>query len=108
MLPNRESGPQNQPRAKVAVSVTAGTCWSRGGMAFVTAEVVPAVAISFSSTLMRVEVPSRSISKSPAFPGPNVLFLVMIATTLFYDARFIKLAARRWHRFIADLDSFHT
>lgn len=32
-LPNRESGPQNQPRAKVAVSVTAGRDASIGGIA---------------------------------------------------------------------------
>ena len=32
MLPNRESGPQNQPMAKVAVSVTAGLSLSSGGI----------------------------------------------------------------------------
>jgi len=32
MLPNRESGPQNQPRAKVAVSVMAGATASIGGI----------------------------------------------------------------------------
>ena len=31
MLPNRESGPQNQPKAKVAVSILAGMCLSMGG-----------------------------------------------------------------------------
>jgi hypothetical protein len=33
MLPNRESGPQNQPRAKVAVSVRVGMEVSIGGIA---------------------------------------------------------------------------
>jgi hypothetical protein len=33
MLPNRESGPQNQPRANVAVSVLVGTEASMGGIA---------------------------------------------------------------------------
>jgi hypothetical protein len=33
ILPNRESGPQNQPKAKVAVSVWAGAAASIGGMA---------------------------------------------------------------------------
>jgi hypothetical protein len=32
-LPNRESGPQNQPKAKVAVSVTPGRDASIGGIA---------------------------------------------------------------------------
>jgi hypothetical protein len=33
MLPNRASGPQNQPKAKVAVSVFVGAAASMGGMA---------------------------------------------------------------------------
>jgi len=32
MLPNRESGPQNQPKEKVAVSVLAGIISSIGGI----------------------------------------------------------------------------
>jgi hypothetical protein len=32
-LPNRESGPQNQPLAKVAVRVVAGASASMGGIA---------------------------------------------------------------------------
>lgn len=38
-LPNRESGPQNQPKAKVAVSVTPGRFASIGGIAVVRGDV---------------------------------------------------------------------
>ena len=48
-LPNRESGPQNQPKAKVAVSVTPGRDRSIGGIAAdrdaVPFPIVPVIAV---------------------------------------------------------------
>jgi hypothetical protein len=48
ILPNRESGPQNQPKAKVAVSVLAGAAASIGGLMALGIELVFAIASVFS------------------------------------------------------------
>jgi len=49
ILPNRESGPQNHPRAKVAVSVLSGPDMSTGGFAGCTADIFLGVGIFFGS-----------------------------------------------------------
>jgi hypothetical protein len=49
MLPNRESGPQNQPNANVAVSVSVGTEASVGGIVALGTGLVVARGIVFLS-----------------------------------------------------------
>ena len=49
ILPNRESEPQNHPRAKVAVSVLSDADTSNGGFAGCTADIFLGVGIFFGS-----------------------------------------------------------
>jgi len=52
MLPNWESGPQNQPKAKVAVLVPSGTAASMGGI--IPLDILSAVIIPFSFYALEV------------------------------------------------------
>jgi len=62
-LPNRESGPQNQPKAKVAVSVTPGRDASIGGIAADRVAVPP-------SAFLVIAVPSDPGGRIPVLsPG---------------------------------------
>jgi hypothetical protein len=61
-LPNRESGPQNQPTAKVATSVFAGAAASMGGLVAFGIERVIAVSIPL---LLLDAVPSQAWSITP-------------------------------------------
>jgi len=62
-LPNRESGPQNQPKAKVAVSVTPGREASIGGIAAGRGAVPPSV-------FLVIAVPSDPDGRNPVLsPG---------------------------------------
>src|SRR4030042_367045 len=52
MLPNRESGPQNQPSAKVAVSILAGAEASIGGIGTEFALLMAIVPLSFAPLML--------------------------------------------------------
>ena len=66
MLPNRESGPQNQPRAKVAVSVLTGAAASMGGIILVGVAVLFApLMILFSLAQPKIAPVRRTISITP-------------------------------------------
>ena len=54
-LPNWASGPQNQPRAKVAVSVSAGTAASIGGISIVELVFIAVKSIVMTSLLSPIE-----------------------------------------------------
>jgi hypothetical protein len=54
MLPNRESGPQNQPRANVAISVLAGVARSMGGLMALGMEPVFVAASIFSLLVVKL------------------------------------------------------
>jgi hypothetical protein len=65
MLPNRESGPQNQPKAKVAVSVIPGAVAPIGGIR------CPAADFSFVSAIV-------ALLSVVAGPGESSLIILML------------------------------
>jgi len=70
MLPNRESGPQNQPKANVAVSVLVGAAASIGGIG----TVLPVLSIVFPSfALARRTPPTTSAIRQ----APNIKALIV-------------------------------
>ena len=82
-LPNRESGPQNQPRANVAVSVLAGKAASMGGILVLGLE----FDCKFS---MLLSFSSFGVDSEPALPKSQALIkkpMFRIDTL----SRFIKL-----------------
>jgi len=60
-LPNRESGPQNQPRAKVAVSIVGGTYVSIGGISALVVTLY-----SFSALLVSLQATNKLGSAKPS------------------------------------------
>ena len=74
-LPNRESGPQNQPRAKVAVSVLVGAERSIGGIATLASMPLWVMSILLVSLL---ELKNSAAEPSPA----NMTIVIQITITL--------------------------
>ena len=71
-LPNRESGPQNQPRAKVAVSVLIGAEVSTGGMAAF------GVILLSLSVLRALSQPSRKAGNMETARSTDIRALIII------------------------------
>jgi hypothetical protein len=83
MLPNRESGPQNQPNAKVAVSVLVGAAASMGGIAVRGTASVISVSIFLLVKPKKIPSPANT---SPTTPAPTITVLRAGATTLIKSA----------------------
>ena len=76
ILPNRESGPQNQPKAKVAVSVLIGTEVSIGGT------VALGVKLFSLSSLLLLLQPNRKAGNTKAIKSKYINSLIFICIIL--------------------------
>jgi hypothetical protein len=65
MLPNRASGPQNQPKAKVAVSISVGAAWSNGGMEMLTIGSMFIGCMAVLSLFVSTKSPSLPVTEHP-------------------------------------------
>jgi len=86
-LPNRESGPQNQPKAKVAVSVTPGREASIGGTAALRGAVpfpvlpviaVPSNSVRWNAVMSPGTGASENAATDPAANNPKRLVLLLL------------------------------
>ena len=72
MLPNRESGPQNQPKAKVAVSISVGTEASIAGIV-----TLGTIFISCLGMLVSLQPSSKTgTSNDTMIMGINILTII--------------------------------
>jgi hypothetical protein len=83
MLPNRESGPQNQPSANVAVSVLVGAAASMGGIAVRGTALLVSVSIFLLVKPKKIPSPANT---SPTTPAATATGLWAGATILIKSA----------------------
>jgi hypothetical protein len=74
-LPNRESGPQNQPRAKVAVSSSSGTPASMGGISAASGLGIDSTVVNRSSRVVDRIATAMTTSATTAPAIPKVVFI---------------------------------
>lgn len=79
ILPNRESGPQNQPSAKVAFSILVGIVASIGGI------LISSIMLLSSSTILLLLQPSKGVGIESALKIKITNNIAAIFTIPIYD-----------------------